>query len=67
MPLSLLSFLYPVISLSLSPDYLFVSDSRTRSVFRMRKRDGGEITPIRKGISGILSVKAYTADLHGSE
>nr|XP_046225254.1 LOW QUALITY PROTEIN: low-density lipoprotein receptor-related protein 2 [Oncorhynchus gorbuscha] len=52
-------------SITIHADYLFVSDSRTRSVFRMRKRDGGEMTPIRKGISGILSVKAYTADLHG--
>uniref|UniRef100_A0A3P8ZIX3 EGF-like domain-containing protein n=1 Tax=Esox lucius TaxID=8010 RepID=A0A3P8ZIX3_ESOLU len=52
-------------SLTIQAEYLFVSDTRTRSVFRMQKRDGGEIIPIRKGISGILNVKAYTADLHG--
>uniref|UniRef100_A0A6Q2Z9A5 Low-density lipoprotein receptor-related protein 2 n=1 Tax=Esox lucius TaxID=8010 RepID=A0A6Q2Z9A5_ESOLU len=54
-------------SLTIQAEYLFVSDTRTRSVFRMQKRDGGEIIPIRKGISGILNVKAYTADLHGSD
>uniref|UniRef100_A0AAY5KVE9 EGF-like domain-containing protein n=1 Tax=Esox lucius TaxID=8010 RepID=A0AAY5KVE9_ESOLU len=48
-------------SLTIQAEYLFVSDTRTRSVFRMQKRDGGEIIPIRKGISGILNVKAYTS------
>uniref|UniRef100_A0A3P8TS06 Low density lipoprotein receptor-related protein 2b n=1 Tax=Amphiprion percula TaxID=161767 RepID=A0A3P8TS06_AMPPE len=37
---------------------------RTRGIFEMRKRDGGGNIMIRQGISGIMNVKAYTADLH---
>lgn len=48
-------------------DHLFVSDWRTNSVFRMRKRDGGENVILRKGISGIMNVKAYSADLQDCE
>lgn len=33
----------------------------------MRKRDGGGNIMIRKGITGIMNVKAYTADLHSSK
>ncbi|XP_051771492.1 low-density lipoprotein receptor-related protein 2 [Ctenopharyngodon idella] len=50
-------------SLTIHTDHLFVSDWRMNSVFRMRKRDGGENIILRKGISGIMNVKAYSADL----
>ncbi|XP_059387967.1 low-density lipoprotein receptor-related protein 2 [Carassius carassius] len=50
-------------SLTVHTDHLFVSDWRTNSVFRMRKRDGGENIILRKGISGIMNVKTYSADL----
>lgn len=39
----------------------------TRAVFEMRKRDGGGNIMIRQGITGIMNVKAYTADLHSSK
>uniref|UniRef100_A0A671Q6S8 Low-density lipoprotein receptor-related protein 2-like n=1 Tax=Sinocyclocheilus anshuiensis TaxID=1608454 RepID=A0A671Q6S8_9TELE len=54
-------------SLTVHTDHLFVSDWRTNSVFRMRKRDGGENIILRKGISGIMNVKAYSADLQNCE
>lgn len=44
-----------------------MSDTRTRAVFEMRKRDGGGNVMIRQGITGILNVKAYTADLHSGK
>lgn len=48
-------------------DHLFVSDWRSRSVYRMRKRDGGNISVLRQGITGVMNVKAYSADLQGCE
>uniref|UniRef100_A0A665WHY5 Low density lipoprotein receptor-related protein 2b n=1 Tax=Echeneis naucrates TaxID=173247 RepID=A0A665WHY5_ECHNA len=39
------------------------TDSR---IFEMRKRDGGGNIMIRQGVTGIMNVKAYTADLHSS-
>lgn len=48
-------------------DYLYVSDTRTRGIFEMRKRDGGGNIMIRQGITGIMNIKAYTADLHSSK
>uniref|UniRef100_A0AAQ5Z5D7 Low-density lipoprotein receptor-related protein 2 n=1 Tax=Amphiprion ocellaris TaxID=80972 RepID=A0AAQ5Z5D7_AMPOC len=53
-------------SLTVYSDFLYVSDTRTRGIFEMRKRDGGGNIMIRQGISGIMNVKAYTADLHSS-
>ncbi|TDG98033.1 hypothetical protein EPR50_G00214030 [Perca flavescens] len=53
-------------SLTIFSDYLYVSDTRTRAVFEMRKRDGGGNVMIRQGITGIMNVKAYTADLHST-
>ncbi|XP_030630936.1 low-density lipoprotein receptor-related protein 2 [Chanos chanos] len=50
-------------SLTIHADNLFVSDWRTNAVYRMRKRDGGDNLVLRGGISGILNVKAYSADL----
>uniref|UniRef100_A0A7N8XVY7 Low-density lipoprotein receptor-related protein 2 n=1 Tax=Mastacembelus armatus TaxID=205130 RepID=A0A7N8XVY7_9TELE len=50
-------------SLTIFSDYLYVSDTRTRAVFEMRKRDGGGNNMIRQGINGIMNVKAYTADV----
>lgn len=47
-------------------DYLYVADTRTRAIFEMRKRDGGGNIMIRQGITGIMNIKAYTADLHSS-
>lgn len=40
-----------------------MSDWRINAVFRMRKRDGGENIILRKGIMGIMNVKAYSADI----
>uniref|UniRef100_A0A3B4ZUY4 Low-density lipoprotein receptor-related protein 2-like n=1 Tax=Stegastes partitus TaxID=144197 RepID=A0A3B4ZUY4_9TELE len=54
------------LSLTVYADYLYVSDARTRGIFEMRKRDGGRNTMIRQGITGIMNVKAYTADLHST-
>lgn len=48
-------------------DYLYVSDTRTRGIFEMRKRDGGGNIMIRQGVTGIMNVKAYTSDLHTSK
>uniref|UniRef100_A0A3Q3MKS2 Low-density lipoprotein receptor-related protein 2 n=1 Tax=Mastacembelus armatus TaxID=205130 RepID=A0A3Q3MKS2_9TELE len=53
-------------SLTIFSDYLYVSDTRTRAVFEMRKRDGGGNNMIRQGINGIMNVKAYTADVRNS-
>uniref|UniRef100_A0A671UNK4 Low density lipoprotein receptor-related protein 2b n=1 Tax=Sparus aurata TaxID=8175 RepID=A0A671UNK4_SPAAU len=53
-------------SLTIYTDYLYVSDTRTRGIFEMRKRDGGGNIMIRQGITGIMNIKAYTADLHSS-
>ncbi|XP_076154846.1 low-density lipoprotein receptor-related protein 2 [Alosa pseudoharengus] len=50
-------------SLTIHSDHLFVSDWRTKSVFRMRKRDGGNSVVLRKGIMGVMNVKAYSADI----
>uniref|UniRef100_A0A3B4FXS2 Low-density lipoprotein receptor-related protein 2 n=1 Tax=Pundamilia nyererei TaxID=303518 RepID=A0A3B4FXS2_9CICH len=44
--------------------YLYVSDTRTSAIFEMRKRDGGGNIMVRQGITGIMNIKAYTADLH---
>lgn len=33
----------------------------------MRKRDGGGNIMVRQGITGIMNIKAYTADLHSSK
>uniref|UniRef100_A0A3Q3BE47 Low-density lipoprotein receptor-related protein 2-like n=1 Tax=Kryptolebias marmoratus TaxID=37003 RepID=A0A3Q3BE47_KRYMA len=44
--------------------YLYVADIRTRGIYEMRKRDGGGNIMIRQGVTGIMNVKAYTADLH---
>uniref|UniRef100_A0A3B3E196 Low-density lipoprotein receptor-related protein 2 n=1 Tax=Oryzias melastigma TaxID=30732 RepID=A0A3B3E196_ORYME len=44
--------------------YLYVSDTRTRAVFEMRKRDAGESFMIRQGVTGIMNIKAYSTDLH---
>ncbi|KAK0146057.1 Low-density lipoprotein receptor-related protein 2 [Merluccius polli] len=43
-------------------EYLYVSDTRTKAVYRMRKRDGGDNIMIRQGVSGIMNVKAYSSD-----
>uniref|UniRef100_A0A4W6E5T0 Low density lipoprotein receptor-related protein 2b n=1 Tax=Lates calcarifer TaxID=8187 RepID=A0A4W6E5T0_LATCA len=51
-------------SLTIYSDYLYVSDTRTRAIFEMRKRDGGGNIMIRQGVSGIMNIKAYMADLH---
>lgn len=48
-------------------DYLYVSDTRTGGIFEMRKRDGGGNIIIRQGITSIMNIKAYTADLHSSK
>ncbi|XP_036394518.1 low-density lipoprotein receptor-related protein 2 [Megalops cyprinoides] len=53
-------------SLTIHTDHLFVSDWRINGVFRLRKRDGGDILPIRKGIDGVMNVKAYSASLHST-
>ncbi|KAF3853604.1 hypothetical protein F7725_014292, partial [Dissostichus mawsoni] len=53
-------------SLTIYSDYLYVADVRTRGVFEMRKRDGGGNIMIRQGVTGIMNVKAYTADLHSA-
>ncbi|XP_047465711.1 low-density lipoprotein receptor-related protein 2 [Mugil cephalus] len=50
-------------SLTIYSDYLYVSDTRTRGIYEMRKRDGGGNIMIRQGITGILNIKSYTADL----
>uniref|UniRef100_A0A3B4B3M5 Low density lipoprotein receptor-related protein 2b n=1 Tax=Periophthalmus magnuspinnatus TaxID=409849 RepID=A0A3B4B3M5_9GOBI len=42
--------------------YLYVSDTRTRAIFEMRKRDGGGNIMVRQGINSIINIKAYTAD-----
>lgn len=47
--------------------YLYVSDTRTRVIFEMRKRGGRGNIMIRQEVTGIRNVKAYTADLHSSE
>uniref|UniRef100_A0A672JCA6 Low density lipoprotein receptor-related protein 2b n=1 Tax=Salarias fasciatus TaxID=181472 RepID=A0A672JCA6_SALFA len=51
-------------SLTVYSDYLYISDTRTKGIFQMRKRDGGGNTIIRQGVTGIMNIKAYTADLH---
>ena len=43
-------------------EYLYVSDTRTKAVFRMRKRDGGDNVLIRKGINGLLNIKTYSSE-----
>lgn len=48
-------------------DYLYVSDTRTRAIFEMRKRDGGGNIMVRQGINSVINIKAYTADLHSSK
>ncbi|KAJ8414276.1 hypothetical protein AAFF_G00051460 [Aldrovandia affinis] len=53
-------------SLTIHADHLYVSDWRMNAVFRLRKRDGGNIFPIRQGINGLMNVKAYTASLHST-
>uniref|UniRef100_A0A3P8PZF7 Low density lipoprotein receptor-related protein 2b n=1 Tax=Astatotilapia calliptera TaxID=8154 RepID=A0A3P8PZF7_ASTCA len=53
-------------SLTVYTDYLYVSDTRTSAIFEMRKRDGGGNIMVRQGITGIMNIKAYTADLHSS-
>uniref|UniRef100_A0A3Q2DHQ2 EGF-like domain-containing protein n=1 Tax=Cyprinodon variegatus TaxID=28743 RepID=A0A3Q2DHQ2_CYPVA len=51
-------------SLTVYSDYLYISDTRTRAIFEMRKRDAGGSIMIRQGVTGIMNLKAYTADLH---
>ncbi|MBN3296498.1 LRP2 protein, partial [Amia calva] len=50
-------------SLTIHSDNLYVSDWRTNSVYRMRKRDGGQITLIRRGILDIMDVKVYSTHI----
>lgn len=45
-------------------DYLYVSDTRTRAIFELRKRDGGGSMMIRQGVTGIMNIMAYRTDLH---
>ncbi|XP_054913786.1 low-density lipoprotein receptor-related protein 2 isoform X1 [Poeciliopsis prolifica] len=53
-------------SLTVYSDYLYISDTRTRAIFEMRKRDAGGSIMIRQGVTGILNLKAYSADLHST-
>ncbi|XP_015230707.1 PREDICTED: low-density lipoprotein receptor-related protein 2-like [Cyprinodon variegatus] len=53
-------------SLTVYSDYLYISDTRTRAIFEMRKRDAGGSIMIRQGVTGIMNLKAYTADLHST-
>uniref|UniRef100_A0A672JBW6 Low density lipoprotein receptor-related protein 2b n=1 Tax=Salarias fasciatus TaxID=181472 RepID=A0A672JBW6_SALFA len=46
------------------PFSLTVYSGETKGIFQMRKRDGGGNTIIRQGVTGIMNIKAYTADLH---
>uniref|UniRef100_W5N103 Low-density lipoprotein receptor-related protein 2 n=1 Tax=Lepisosteus oculatus TaxID=7918 RepID=W5N103_LEPOC len=50
-------------SLSLHLDHLYVSDWRTSTVYRLRKRDGGSLLPMRRGVPDLMSVKVYSADV----
>lgn len=47
-------------------DYLYVADTRTRSIYEIRKRDGGGSVVVRQGVNNIMNIKAYTPDLHSS-
>ncbi|CAG12634.1 unnamed protein product [Tetraodon nigroviridis] len=51
-------------SLTVYTDYLYVADTRTRSIYEMRKRDGGGSVVVRRGITAIMNIKAYTPELH---
>ncbi|KAM9425856.1 low-density lipoprotein receptor-related protein 2 [Pholidichthys leucotaenia] len=53
-------------SLTIYAEYLYVSDTRTRGIFEMRKRDGGGTIMVRQGITGIMNIKAYITDLHNN-
>ncbi|XP_041123031.1 low-density lipoprotein receptor-related protein 2 [Polyodon spathula] len=53
-------------SLTVHTDHLYVSDWRTESVYRLRKRDGGDIALIRRGIMYITTVKLYDPSLQSS-
>ncbi|XP_043910917.1 low-density lipoprotein receptor-related protein 2-like [Protopterus annectens] len=57
---NLLQITHPY-SLTVFSDYVFISDWRTNSVFRIRKRDGGGVTEIRKGLTSVMTVKTYDA------
>ncbi|XP_063285770.1 low-density lipoprotein receptor-related protein 2 [Pelobates fuscus] len=41
--------------------YAYITDWRLNAIVRVRKYDGGEMTIIRRGISGIMHVKSFDA------
>lgn len=45
-------------------DYLYISDTRTRGIYEMRKRDAGGSAVIRQGVTGIMNLMAYKSDRH---
>ncbi|XP_006902182.1 PREDICTED: low-density lipoprotein receptor-related protein 2 [Elephantulus edwardii] len=50
-------------ALTVSGEYVFFTDWRLGAIVRVRKTDGGAQTIIRKGISNIMHVKSYDADI----
>ncbi|XP_053722161.1 low-density lipoprotein receptor-related protein 2 [Synchiropus splendidus] len=53
-------------SLTVYSDYLFVADTRTRTIYELRKRDAGGSVVVRQGVFGVMNVKAYTPDIHST-
>lgn len=49
--------------LTVFKDNVFITDWRLGAIIRVRKSDGGDMTVIRRGISSVMHVKAYDADL----
>lgn len=47
--------------------YAYFTDWRLGGIVRVRKTDGGEMTVIRRGISHIMHVKSFNADLQTGE
>lgn len=47
--------------------YAYFTDWRLGGIVRVRKTDGGERTVIRRGISHIMHVKSFNADLQTGE
>ncbi|KAM7316467.1 hypothetical protein ACRRTK_024198 [Alexandromys fortis] len=53
---------YPF-GLTVFKDNLYLTDWRLGAIIRVRKSDGGDMAIIRSGISSLMQVKAYDADL----
>lgn len=47
--------------------YAYFTDWRLGGIVRVRKTDGGERMVIRRGISHIMHVKSFNADLQTGE